>query len=36
MDARSTTFGYGNKIDLINREGVPPPGSYEGTGELGT
>ena len=29
MQERTTTFGYGNKTDLINREGVPPPGSYD-------
>lgn len=34
MEARSTTFGYGNKTDLINREGVPPPGSYEGAADF--
>ena len=28
MTARTTSFGYGNKVDIINREGVPPPGTY--------
>lgn len=26
---RSTSFGYGNKLDLTNREPVPPVGKYE-------
>ena len=29
METRTTTFGYGNKTDIINREGVPPPGAYD-------
>jgi hypothetical protein len=29
LENRTTTFGYGTKISLINQEGVPPPGSYD-------
>ena len=29
LDNRTTTFGYGNKTNLINKEGVPAPGSYD-------
>jgi len=25
---RTTSFGYGNKMDLVNREPVPPVGKY--------
>lgn len=25
---RTTTFGYGNKTDMVNRESVPPVGNY--------
>lgn len=25
---RTTTFGYGSKIDLANKTSSPPPGSY--------
>lgn len=32
--SRTTSFGYGNKIDLINREGVPPPGAYNQASDL--
>ena len=31
---RSTSFGYGNKIDLANKEDVPPPGKYEKEGSF--
>jgi len=29
---RSTSFGYGNKIDFANKEDVPAPGKYEKQG----
>lgn len=25
---RATTFGYGNKIDLVNKQPIPPVGKY--------
>jgi hypothetical protein len=33
---RAPSFGYGNKLDLINREGVPPPGAYTQNSEFAT
>ena len=29
LDNRTTTFGYGTKLNFINKEGVPPPGAYD-------
>ena len=29
LDNRTTSFGYGTKLNFINKEGVPPPGSYD-------
>jgi len=34
LENRTTSFGYGNKISLINKEGVPPPGSYDRKSEF--
>jgi len=28
LDSRTTSFGYDSKVDLINHEEVPAPGSY--------
>lgn len=29
IDKRATTFGYGNKINFANNEGVPASGTYD-------
>lgn len=34
LNNRTTTFGYGNKIDLVNRQRVPPVGNYEINGQF--
>lgn len=34
INDRATSFGYGNKIDLANKEDVPAPGKYEKLGEF--